>query len=50
MELPIELNNVSKTESVIYAGQQDFGFLTDWRDKVGDDQNPYRTETLALTA
>jgi hypothetical protein len=46
MELPVELNNNRKNATVAFAGQADFGFLRDWREKLGDDQNPLRTDAV----
>lgn len=46
MELPVELNKSRQTASIVFAGQQDFGFLAGWREKLGDDQNPLRTDAV----
>jgi hypothetical protein len=46
MELPVELNKCRQSASVIFAGQNDFGFLAEWREKLGDDKNPVRRDAV----
>jgi hypothetical protein len=46
MEVPVELNKNRQTASIVFAGQQDFGFLAGWREKLGNDQNPLRTDAV----
>jgi hypothetical protein len=48
LQLPINLNGERVTASVKFAGKSDFGFLTEWKDKLGEDQNPYRVATIEL--
>lgn len=48
MELPVNLNDNRMTATVKYAGKDDFGFLAKWKEKLGDDQNPYRVATVEL--
>ncbi len=46
MELPVEVNKSPRVARVVFAGKYDFGFLADWRKKLGDDQNPFRTDAV----
>lgn len=48
MELPVEVDKSRKVARVVFAGKDDFGFLAEWREKLGDDQNPFRRETVEL--
>ena len=47
-ELPLELNGKRVTGNIKFAEQKDFGFLNEWREKVGDDPNPFRVDTVDL--
>jgi hypothetical protein len=44
--LPVELNKIRRTAAITFAGKDDFGFLAEWRGKLGDDQNPYRRDAV----
>ncbi len=48
--LPLELNGSPTTANIKFAEQKDFGFLTEWREKLGDDPNPFRVETVDLAS
>jgi hypothetical protein len=48
MELTIELNKTRKTANVVFADRRDFGFLSAWRNTLGDDPNPIRNEAVTL--
>ena len=46
MELRVEVNKSRRVARVVFAGQHDFGFLAEWRKKLGDDENPIRTDAV----
>jgi hypothetical protein len=46
MEVTVELNGKKKTAKVSFAQAADFAFASNWKDAIGTDQNPYRTDTV----
>jgi hypothetical protein len=46
MQVSIELNGAHHPASVNFAGRNDFGFLTEWRNTLGEDKNPFRVDAL----
>ncbi len=46
MDFPVQLNKTRQTAKLVFAGQQDFGFVDAWRQKLGDDQNPVRRDAV----
>jgi hypothetical protein len=46
MELRVELNKNQQTASVVFAGRDDFAFVTEWRKTLNDDQNPIRVDAV----
>jgi hypothetical protein len=48
MDLPLELNKNRQVAKIVIAGENDFGFLSGWREKLGKDQNPFRVDSVAF--
>ena len=48
MDLPLELNKDRQIAKIVIARQHDFGFLAGWREKLGNDQNPFRTDAVVF--
>lgn len=46
MDFPVELNKTRQTAKLVFAGQKDFGFVDEWRNKLGDDPNPVRRDAV----
>lgn len=44
--LPVELNKIRRTAAINVRREGSFGFLVEWRGKLGDDQNPYRRDAV----
>lgn len=48
MKLSLEFNKDRRVAEIVIAGQEDFSFLAGWREKLGNDQNPFRTDAVAF--
>ncbi len=48
MDIPLELNRNRQVAKVVIAGPHDFGFLAGWRERLGNDQNPFRTDAVTF--
>ncbi|MCC7518804.1 MAG: hypothetical protein IT578_06425 [Verrucomicrobiae bacterium] len=46
MDMPLELNGKKKLAKASFALAADFAFARQWREAIGTDQNPYRTDTV----
>src|SRR5438874_2354191 len=46
MELTVKVNKVPKAAKIVFAGLDDFKFLTEWKEKLGSDTHPYRRDSL----
>jgi hypothetical protein len=45
-DLPVELNKDRKNAQVVFGGKDEFGFLSEWKRTLGDDQNPFRRDAV----
>jgi hypothetical protein len=48
MELPVTFNNEPRRATLVFATKGDLTFSHDWRQCLGDDQNPVRRDTVEL--
>ncbi len=46
MEIPLKLNGQRKRVKVVFAKPEDLKFVAQWETALGDDQNPYRVDTV----
>lgn len=46
MEIPVKLNGQRQHVKVVFAKPEDLKFVVQWRTALGDDQNPYRVDTV----
>jgi len=46
MEIPVKLNGERQKVKVVFAKAEDLNFVTQWKMALGDDQNPYRVDTV----
>jgi hypothetical protein len=46
MQLQLEFDGVIKTGTIAFACGADFSFLAGWRDELGEDENPYRRNSV----
>jgi hypothetical protein len=46
MEVEVKLNGTFKTARIEFAGKHDFGFLSEWRESLGENKNPYRVDSV----
>jgi hypothetical protein len=46
MEIPVNLNGQREKVKVIFAKAEDLKFVAQWETALGDDQNPYRVDTV----
>ena len=46
MEIPVKLNGQRQKVKVVFAKAEDLMFVAQWKTALGDDQNPYRVDTV----
>src|SRR5688572_23882166 len=46
MEIPVKLNRKRQKVDVVFARPEDFKFVAQWKTALGEDQNPYRVDTV----
>jgi hypothetical protein len=46
MEFSLELNKSQQTALIVFAARDDFDFIKGWKEKLGDDTNPYRKDAV----
>lgn len=46
MEVTVELNGKKEKAEVSFAQPADFAFVKSWKEAIGTDQNPIRTDTV----
>ena len=46
MELTLALNGKREKADVLFVEPSDFGFAKNWRETLGDDQNPFRKDSV----
>jgi|SRR6478736_995054 len=46
MEIPVKLNGQRQKVKVVFAKPEDLKFVAQWKKALGDDQNPYRVDTV----
>jgi hypothetical protein len=46
MQIPVKLNGQRQTVRVVFAKPEDLNFVTEWKAALGDDQNPFRVDTV----
>jgi hypothetical protein len=46
MEIPVKLNGQRQKVKVVFAKAEDFKFVGEWKTALGDDQNPWRVDTV----
>jgi hypothetical protein len=46
MDVTLELNGKKRQATISFAQPGDFAFAKNWKDAIGADQNPFRTDTV----
>jgi hypothetical protein len=46
MEFTLEMNKAPKMARAVFAVRDDFDFVKGWQEKLGDDTNPYRKDSV----
>jgi hypothetical protein len=46
MQIPIEYNDGLRTANIIFGGEGDLTFISDWRRTLGADQHPFRRDAV----
>jgi hypothetical protein len=46
MEIPVKLNGQRQKVRVVFAKPEDLNFVAQWKAALGNDQNPYRVDTV----
>jgi len=46
MDIPVKLNGQTQKVKVIFAKPEDLKFVGEWKTALGEDQNPYRVDTV----
>jgi hypothetical protein len=46
MEIPVKLNGQRQKVKVVFAKPEDLKFVAQWKTALGEDQNPYRVDTV----
>ena len=46
MNVSVRVNGIDREASIAYVSRHDFGFLDEWRQSLGKDRNPIRTDAV----